>query len=217
MKRRKLIVLGLTGSIGMGKSAAAAALRRLGVPVHDADAEVHRLLREDRATIAAITTAFPGVLRDGAIDRGALGRRVFGDDAALKRLESIIHPRVRDRATRFLRQAAAERRPVVALDIPLLFETGGESRCDLVIVVTAPAFVQAARVLHRPGMTAERLAAILSRQLPDASKQRRGDVVVPTGLDRRTGLQMLGRVVKLARECSGWRSRRRAERRRGCA
>jgi dephospho-CoA kinase len=195
-----MVVLGLTGSIGMGKSLAAQRLRRLGVPVHDADAEVHRLLRDDRAAIRAIGAMFPGVVSNGAVDRTELGRRVFGDEAALRRLESIIHPRVQQVATRFLRRNAGERRPLVALDIPLLYETGSERRCDAVVVVSAPSFVQAARVLHRPGMTAQRLAAILARQTPDAVKQRKADFVVPTGLDRRTGLQALARVVTLARQ-----------------
>jgi dephospho-CoA kinase len=202
-----MVVLGLTGSIGMGKSVAAQRLRRLGVPVHDADAEVHRLLHQDRATIAAVEAAFPGVIRNGAVDRAELGRRVFGDEQALRRLESILHPRVQLMATRFLRRAAGERRPLVALDIPLLFETGGERRCDAVVVVTAPGFVQAARVLQRAGMSGQRLAAILARQTPDAIKQRRADFVVPTGLDRRTGLQALARVVTLARIRRQWRRR----------
>jgi dephospho-CoA kinase len=199
MTSRRMVVLGLTGSIGMGKSIAAQRLRRLGVPVHDADAEVHRLLQTDRATIAAVGAAFPGVIRDGAVDRGELGQRVFGDEAALRRLESILHPRVRLAATRFLRRNARERRPLVALDIPLLFETRSERRCDAVVVVSAPSFVQAARVLHRPGMTAKRFAAILALQTPDATKQKRADFVIPTGLDRRTSLQALARVVTLAR------------------
>jgi dephospho-CoA kinase len=199
MGSRRMVVLGLTGSIGMGKSIAAGHLRRLGVPVHDADAEIHRLLREDRPAIEEVEAAFPGVVSGGSVDRRELGRRVFGGGGAVERLESLLHPRARLAAERFLRRAAAERRPLVALDIPLLFETGGEKRCDLVVVVSAPSFVQAGRVLHRPGMTAARLAAILARQMPDAVKQRRADFVVPTGLDRRTGLQALARVVRLAR------------------
>jgi dephospho-CoA kinase len=211
MAPRRMVVLGLTGSIGMGKSTAAESLRRLGVPVHDADAEVHRLLREDRPVIAAIGRAFPGVIRNGEIDRAELGRRVFGNAAALARLEAILHPRVREVADRFLRRAAAARRPLVALDIPLLFETGGEKRCDAVVVVSAPSFVQAARVLHRSGMSTPRLAAILARQTPDAVKQRRADFVVPTGLDRRTGLRMLARVVTLARRQRRWRRQKARE------
>jgi len=200
MTPRRMVVLGLTGSIGMGKTTAAHWLRRLGVPVHDADAEVHRLLREDRAAIAAVGAAFPGVTRSGAVDRVELGRRVFGDEAALRRLEAILHPRVQLAASGFLRRAAAARHPVVALDIPLLFETNGDRRCDGVIVVSAPGFVQTARVLHRPGMTPQRLRAIRARQMPDAVKQRLADFVVPTGLDRRMGLQTLARAVKLARQ-----------------
>jgi len=195
-----MVVLGLTGSIGMGKSVAAQRLRQLGVPVHDADAEVHRLLREDGDTIRAVDAAFPGVVKDGAVDRAALARRVFGDDVALRHLEGILHPRVQSQARRFLKRAAAERRPLVALDVPLLLETGGERRCDAVVVVSAPSFVQAARVLQRPGMTAQRLAAVLARQMPDAAKRRRADFVVPTGLDRRLGLQALARVVTVARQ-----------------
>lgn len=206
---QRTIVLGVTGSIGMGKTWAATVLRQFRVPVHDADAEVHRLLREDRAAIAAVETAFPGVARHGAIDRQEMGRRVFGDEGALRRLESILHPRVRLKASRFLQRARRERRPVVALDIPLLFETGGQSRCDTVIVVSAPGFVQRSRVLRRAGMTSARLAAVLARQTPDAVKQRLADFVVPTGLDRRTSLQALGRIVRLARENRCWIRRRR--------
>jgi len=171
-----MFVLGLTGSIGMGKSTAADRLRRLGVPVHDADAEIHRLLREDRPAIAAVGAAFPGVIRNGRVDRAELGRRVFGDTAALARLESILHPRVRRATNRFLRRAAALRSPVVALDIPLLFETGGERRCHAVAVVSAPAQVQRDRVLSRPGMTPERLTQIL------VTRSIHGLVVAPLDL-----------------------------------
>jgi len=194
---RPVRIVGLTGSIGMGKSTAAHALRGLGIPVHDADAEVHRLLREDAATIQAVEAAFPGVVRDGAVDRAALGRRVFGDPAALKQLETILHPRVGEAEKRFLQRARIARAPVVVLDIPLLFETGGDDRCDAVVVVSAPPFVQAGRVLHRPNMTRERLAAILARQMPDAQKRRRADFIIPTGLDRRTSLRALACVSKL--------------------
>jgi dephospho-CoA kinase len=204
----RTIVLGVTGSIGMGKTWAAKALRQFGVPVHDADAEVHRLMREDRATIAAIETAFPGMVRHGVVDRQEIGRRVFGDEAALRRLESILHPRVKATASRFLQRAGRERRPVVALDIPLLFETGGQARCDAVIVVSAPRFVQTSRVLRRAGMTPARLEAILARQSPDDAKRRLADFVVPTGLDRRTSLQALGSIVTLARRNRCWRIRK---------
>jgi dephospho-CoA kinase len=198
-----MIVLGLTGSIGMGKSTAGLALRRLGVPVHDADAEVHRLLRLDQSTIRTVEAAFPGVSHHTGIDRDELGRRVFGDPAALRQLEGILHPRVRRAETGFLRQARAIRAPLVVLDIPLLFETGAERRCTATVVVSAPGFIQEGRVLHRRGMTRERLAAILARQMPDAEKRRRADFVVPTGLDRRTSLRALAEIVRLLRGCGG--------------
>jgi dephospho-CoA kinase len=193
-----VVVLGLTGSIGMGKSTAAKALRRLGVPVHDADAAVHALLGRGGAAVAAVERAFPGVLVDGAVDRAALGRRVFGDPAALKRLEAILHPLVRRSEQRFLRRASARRTPVAVLDIPLLFETGAEARCDAVIVVSAPRFVQEARVLRRPGMTRERFLAVTARQVPDREKRRRADLVVATGLDRGFALRRLAEIVRLA-------------------
>ncbi len=174
-------VLGLTGSIGMGKTTAAAMLRAEGVPVHDADAAVHRLLGPGGGAVAAVAAAFPGVLRaDGSIDRPALGRQVFGRPEALARLEAILHPMTRRAACAFLRAARLSRRPVVVLDVPLLFETGGEALCDAVLVVTAPPFVQRRRVLARPGMTEARLRAILARQMPDREKRRRADYVVQT-------------------------------------
>ncbi len=196
---RRLAVLGLTGSIGMGKTTAAAALRRDGIPVHDADAAVHRLIGKGGVAVAAVEAAFPGVVRDGAVDRHALGRRVFGDPAALARLEAILHPLVQREARRFLARARRDRRRLAVLDIPLLFETGGEARCDAVMVVSAPRRIQRARVLKRPGMTPERLAGIEARQMPDAEKRRRADAVIPTGLDRRTALNALRRAVRLAK------------------
>lgn len=194
-----MVILGLTGSIGMGKTTAANMLRRLGVPVHDADATVHRLLGRGGAAVPLVEAAFPGVVRDGAVDRAALGRRVFDDPEALRRLEAILHPLVRRAERRFLARSAAARVPIVVLDIPLLFETGAERRCDATIVVTAPRFVQRARVLRRPGMTAARLAAIEARQMPDAEKRRRADFIVRTGRDRRATLRALIRIVRLMR------------------
>ncbi len=193
-------VLGLTGSIGMGNSAAARALRRLGVPVHDADAAVHRLLGPGGGAVAAVAWAFPGVVADGAVDRAALGRRVFNNPAALAQLEAILHPLVQRSEQRFLRGALARREPVAVLDIPLLFEIGGERRCDAVIVVSAPRFVQEARVLRRKGMTAARLLAVRARQMPDAEKRRRADFVVPTGLDKRATLRRLAAIVRVMTE-----------------
>lgn len=183
----------------MGKSKAAAALRRLGLPMHDSDAEVHRLLSTDSAAVAAVAAAFPGVVRDGVVDRGELGRRVFADPAALQRLEAILHPLVRRAQRRFLARAAAARRPLVVLDIPLLFETGAQRSCDAIVAMTAPRFVQLARLRRRPGMTAQRLAGVEARQTPDLEKRRRADFVVPTGLNRRTSLRALTRIVRVLR------------------
>ncbi len=194
-----MIVVGLTGSIGMGKSTAAAVLRRAGIPVHDADAAVHVLFARDGAAVAPVEAAFPGVARDGAIDRRALGARVFGDPAALARLEAIVHPLVRARSRAFLRAAALRRAPLVVLDVPLLFEAGRAADCDAVIVVSAPPFLQAQRVLRRPGMTPARLRDILARQMPDREKRRRADFVVATGLGRRLSLRALLRAVRLLR------------------
>ena len=173
-----MFVLGLTGSVGMGKSTAAGFFAEEGVPVHDADAAVHRLYAGEAASL--IEAAFPGTTVDGAVDRTRLAQRVLGDPAALKRLEAIVHPLVQASERRFLEEAEARGAKVVLLDIPLLFETGGEERVDAVVVVSAPPEVQRARVLERPGMTAEKLDAILTQQMPDAEKRRRADFVVDT-------------------------------------
>jgi dephospho-CoA kinase len=192
-----MIVLGLTGSVGMGKSTAAAMLRRLGVPVHDADATVHRLMAPGGAAVAAVAKAFPEMHRkDGGIDRVALGRRVFADAKALQRLERILHPLVRQSQQRFLARARTRREPLVVLDVPLLFEGGGEARCDKVLVVSAPAALQRARVMARPGMTEARFRAILAKQMPDHEKRRRADYVVPSGLGRALTFRTLKRIVR---------------------
>ncbi len=196
-------VLGLTGSIGMGKSTAARLLRRLGLAVHDSDAEVHRLLGPGGAAVAAVAAAFPGVVAAGAVDRAALGRLVFADRTALGRLESILHPLVRRAETAFLRRQARRRAPLVVLDVPLLLETGGWRRCDAVVVVTAPAFLQARRVLRRPGMTRRRLAEVRARQMPDADKIRRADFVVPTGTGVPPALRRLVGAVTVLRARPG--------------
>ncbi len=194
-----MIVLGITGSIAMGKSVAAGQLRALGVPVHDADAAVHRLMAPGGGAVPLVAEAFPGVVTDGAIDRAQLGARVFGDDRALARLEGILHPLVRRAHARFIAAARRRRVPLVALDIPLLFETGGEGQCDAVAVVSAPAFLQRQRALARPGMTPARLAAIQARQMPDMEKRRWADYVVPTGNGRRATLRRLTGIVKALR------------------
>ncbi|WP_376702619.1 dephospho-CoA kinase [Mesorhizobium sp. ISC25] len=174
-----MIVLGLTGSIGMGKSTTAKMFAEAGVPVHDSDEAVHRLYAGKAAPL--VEAAFPGTTRSGAVDRAALAERVLGDTAALKRLEAIIHPLVRADADAFLAENRAAGAPLAVLDIPLLFETGGRDRVDKVVVVTAPPEVQRARVLARPGMNKEKLASILARQVPDAEKRRRADFVIDTG------------------------------------
>jgi dephospho-CoA kinase len=189
-------ILGLTGSIGMGKSTAAGTFRRLGVPVFDADAAVHRLQGRGGAAVAPIEAAFPGTTGDGQVNREALRARVLGDAAALKRLERIVHPLVRQAERRFLAALRRRGEGLAVLDVPLLFETGGEARVDAIIVVSAPAAVQRARVLARGGMTAERLAAILARQMPDAEKRRRADHVVRTGLSRHAAQRQIRRIVR---------------------
>ncbi len=187
MKRRRTRprVIGLTGSIGMGKSTAAAMLREAGLPVFDADAEVHRLMARGGAAVAAIDAAFPGTVFDGAVNRRALGDRVFADTSKLRQLERIVHPMVGRAERAFLRRAARERRRAVVRDVPLLFETGGEKRCDWTVVVSAPAHIQAARVLARPGVTRELLESVRAKQTPDAEKRKRADVAIPTGAGRR--------------------------------
>ncbi|OAN50340.1 dephospho-CoA kinase [Paramagnetospirillum marisnigri] len=190
-------ILGLTGSIGMGKTTAAAMLRRLRVPVHDADATVHALFAPGGAAVAAVDAAFPGVVKDGAVDRKALGAVVFSDSVALKRLEAIVHPLVRAAERRFLARCRRLRQSLVVLDVPLLFEGGGWKNCDKVAVVTAPAFLQAQRVLARPGMTEERLKAILAKQMPDVEKRKRADFVIQTGLGKAFALRRLRAAVAM--------------------
>jgi len=195
-----MIVLGLTGSIGMGKSAATACLRRMRIPVFDADAAVHRLQARGGRAVGPIGAAFPGTLREGRVDREALRRAVLGDAAALKRLEGIVHPLVRDEERRFLARARRAGASIAVLDVPLLLETGGQARVDRVVVVSAPAAVQRLRVLRRPGMTEERLAAIRARQMPDAEKRRHADHVIPTGLSRHFAQAAIRRLVRGLRD-----------------
>jgi dephospho-CoA kinase len=175
-----MLVLGLTGSLGMGKSTTARFFADEGVPVLDADATVHRLYEGD--AVAPIEAAFPGVTVGGRIDRAKLAAHVIGDAAALKRLEGIVHPLYRAAEKRFLAAAEASGAAVAVLDVPLLLETGGEARCDAVVVVTAPADLQRARAFERPGMTEEKFQALLAKQMPDAEKRARADFVVDTSL-----------------------------------
>jgi dephospho-CoA kinase len=174
-----MVILGLTGSIGMGKSATAQMFAAEGVPVHDADGAVHRLYAGEAA--AVIEAAFPGTVIGGAVDRTRLAAHVVGNPDKLKQLESIVHPLVRVSEQQFLAEAEAAQAPVVVLDIPLLYETGGENRVDAVVVVSAPSEIQRERVLARPGMTEEKFAVLLAKQMPDAEKRRRADFIVDTG------------------------------------
>jgi dephospho-CoA kinase len=187
-----MILLGLTGSIGMGKSTVAAMFRVAGVPVFDADAAVHRLQGPGGTLLPAIEAAFPGSTGVVGVDRAALGRAVFEDRGALKRLEAIVHPAVAAMRSDFLHRHRAH--AIVVADVPLLFEAGGERRVDAVVVVSAPAWMQRRRVLARPGMSQAKLAAILARQVPDTEKRRRADFVIPTGVARR---ETRARVVHL--------------------
>lgn len=193
-----MMILGLTGSIGMGKSTTAAMFRAAGAPVHDSDAAVHALY--SGAAVAPVEAAFPGVAKEGAIDRAALGARVLGDGAAMKRLEAIVHPLVSADREAFVTRARASGARMVVFDIPLLFETGGQTLCDAICVVTAPADVQRARVMARPGMTAEKFEAILARQTPDAEKRRRAHFLVDSG---RSLESARAQVESIMRACAG--------------
>jgi dephospho-CoA kinase len=173
-----MFVLGLTGSVGMGKSATAKFFAEEGAPVHDADAAVHRLYEAEATPL--IEAAFPGTTIGSKVDRDKLAQRVLGDAAAIKKLEEIVHPLVRSAEERFLSEAERKGAAVVVLDIPLLFETGGDKRCDAVVVVSASAETQRARVFARPGMTEQKFTAILAKQMPDADKRARADFVVDT-------------------------------------
>ena len=174
-----MFILGLTGSIGMGKTTTAKLFAEEGVPVHDSDAAVHRLYEGE--AVAAIEAAFPGATANGKVDRHKLGAMVVNDAGALKRLEGIVHPLVRQSETRFLELARAAGEKIVVLDIPLLYETGAEKRVDAVVVVTAPPETQRRRVLERPGMTPDKLEALLAKQMPDSEKRARADFIVDSG------------------------------------
>ena len=191
-----MILLGLTGSIGMGKSETAKMFRREGVPVYDSDAEVHKLQGPGGKALPAIEAAFPGVVVDGVLDRQALGRRVFGKPEELRRLERIIHP-MRGKAQRdFLHQMARRGEDVVVMDVPLLFEINSEKYYDATMVVSAPAYIQRRRVLARPGMTAEKLDGILAQQMPDAEKRKRADFIIPSGLGKAFALQHVRAILR---------------------
>jgi dephospho-CoA kinase len=190
-----MIVIGLTGSIGMGKSTTAAMFAAEGAPVYDADAEVHILQGPGGAAVAPIEAAFPGVVKNGAVDRTKLGGRVLGDPAAIQRLEAIVHPLLGAGRTAFFERAEAAGAAMVVLDIPLLFETGGEKRVDAVVVASAPADIQRERVLARQGWDAARLDAVLAKQLPDAEKRARADFVIDTGHGLEPAREQVRRVI----------------------
>lgn len=189
-----MMVLGLTGSIGMGKSTTAQFFRDRGVPVHDADATVHRLYAGRAAPL--IEAAFPGTVKDGVVDRALLGPQVIGKPDVMARLEAIIHPLVREEEEAFLRQARARGHGLVVLDIPLLLESSGGRHVDAVVVVSAAPALQRARVLARPGMTAEKFEAILARQMPDSEKRRRAHVVIDTGRGFDAARRAVGDLIR---------------------
>lgn len=203
-----MILLGLTGSIGMGKTTTARLFVDAGVPVHSADDAVHALYAKGGAAVVPVEAAFPGVIRDGAIDRQQLSARVTGDAAAMKRLEAIVHPLVEADRRGFLAAAEARGADVVVFDIPLLFETGAEALLDAVAVVSAPPEVQRERVLARPGMTEATFEALLARQTPDAEKRARADFVIDTGRGIEAARDQVRALLATVRR-PGWTPRRR--------
>lgn len=213
--RLEMIVLGLTGSIAMGKSTASALFRREGIPVFCADQAVHRLLRRGGAAVAAVGSAFPGVVEDHAVDRTRLAACVFADPAALKRLEGIMHPLVIAEQGRFLNLAARRGSRVAVLDIPLLFETGLDAVCDRVAVVSAPLSVQYQRLVRRGTLDPQRIKATLKRQMPDREKRRRADFIIPSGLGRALTRRVIVGIIHWLQEENRSTRGRRGRRKRG--
>jgi dephospho-CoA kinase len=200
-----MIVLGLTGSIGMGKTTTAALFREAGVPVYDADVAVHAVYAAGGAAVAPVEAAFPGVVVEGAIDRQKLTAKIIADPSALKRLEAIVHPLLAAERAAFLR--SAEGADLVVLDIPLLFETHAEGLVQAVVVVSAPQEVQRSRVLSRPGMTEAKFTALLARQIPDAEKRRRADFVIETDAGVEAAGRRVAEILATVR-ASDWRTKR---------
>jgi dephospho-CoA kinase len=190
-----MLIIGLTGGIGMGKSTVAKILSGFGLPVYSADEAVHSLLQKGGMGVKAVSKLFPEALEKGAIDRAIVGRLVFNQPAKLKKLEIILHPLVQRAEKKFLQTAKRAKAEAVVLEIPLLFETGAERRCDVTLCVTAPKAVQKARVLRRKGMTATKLKAILAKQMPDAEKRRRADFIVKTGVSRADTKRQLRAII----------------------
>jgi dephospho-CoA kinase len=197
---RKPYIIGLTGSLAMGKSETARLFAAEGVTVHDADAAIHKLYGKDGAAVAKIATMFPEVVKDGAVDRAALSARVAGDPAALAKLEALVHPLVAAERDAFLAEATAKATPIVLLDIPLLFETGAEAGVDALVVASAPEAVQRARAMARPGMTAEKFERLLARQLPDVEKRARAHYVVVTDKGRDHASEQVKMILADIRE-----------------
>jgi len=194
-----MIVIGLTGSVGMGKSATAAMFAAAGAPVYDADAEVRRLYAPGGAAVDKVEAAFAGVVVDGAVDRARLGEQVLGKPEALARLNAIVHPLMKDARDEFFSRARASGVSIVVLDIPLLFETGGDRGVDKTVVVSAPPEMQRARVLARPGMTEAKFAALLAAQTPDEQKRARADFVIDTGLGFEHARTQVGAILAALR------------------
>lgn len=205
-----MLLIGLTGSIGMGKSETTKMFAALGVPVYDADAAVHALYAAGGAAVEPIGEAFPGVIKDGAIDREELGSRVLGAPDELKRLEKIIHPLVGISQLEFLQNAEKSGAPMVVLDIPLLFETGGETRVDISVVVSAPADLQRERVLARPGMSAEKFESILAKQVPDAQKREKADFIVDSSRGLEPAMEDVKGIIEALKGSEGkiWEERK---------
>jgi dephospho-CoA kinase len=210
-----MFILGLTGSIGMGKSETSKMFRRLGVPVFDADAAVHELLKKGGRAVRRVEDTFPGVTRDGAVDRPALGAKVFGKRDELRKLEAILHPMVGQMQRAFLAGAQARRLPLVVLDIPLLFEGRGEERCDATAVASAPSYLQRQRVLARMNMTVEKFENIRCQQMPDTVKRQRADFILPTSLGRRYTLRHVEKLIAALADRPGhaWPPKGRPQRR----
>ncbi len=199
MENRPLHI-GLTGSIGMGKSETAKMFARLGIPVYDADAAVHRLYAKDGAAVAPVEAAFPGTVRDGAVDRGELSKHVTGNPEATAKLQAIVYPLMAGERRKFLEAAAAAGAELVVFDIPLLFETQGEGAMDAVVVVSAPSHIQRARVLARPGMTAEKFDYLHARQMPDAEKRAKAHFVVVTDQGLEHAFEQVKMIVAALKE-----------------
>ncbi|MBL4801934.1 MAG: dephospho-CoA kinase [Emcibacter sp.] len=200
MTKNKIIVIGLTGSIGMGKSETAKMFQRADVPVFDSDGAVHGLMAKDGPAVDRVEAAFPGVKGVDGIDRKVLGAKVFGDGAALKKLEAILHPMVSEQRQEFFEQMVLNGHDMVVMDVPLLFETGGEQRCDYTVVVSAPGAVQRERVLARPHMSPQKFEDILTKQMPDSEKRQQADFIVQSDQGIAYAEQQVGQIIATIRK-----------------